>query len=116
MGKLTTHVLDTANGRPAAGVRLVLSRLDGEARIAFVEALTNPDGRTDATLLEGDAFCPGIYELAFHTGAYFAGTGPHDPLAFLDVIPLRFGVQDASSHYHVPLLVTPWSFSTYRGS
>jgi 5-hydroxyisourate hydrolase len=116
LGKLTTHVLDTANGRPAAGVRIVLSRLDGEARIALGEARTNIDGRVDAPLIEGDPFSPGIYELAFHIGAYFSGTRTTDPLAFLDVIPLRFGVKDANAHYHVPLLVTPWSFSTYRSS
>lgn len=116
MGRLTTHILDTANGRPAEGVRIELCRLDGETRVHLKDAVTNHDGRVDAPLLDGPAFTPGIYELSFHIGGYFAAGEAHDPLRFLDVIPLRFGVRDAQAHYHVPLLVTPWSFSTYRGS
>ena len=116
MGRLTTHVLDTANGRPAAGVRVTVSRRDGERSERLASAETNADGRVDAPLLEGVALVPGVYEIAFHIGAYFAATGAHDPLSFLDVVPLRFGVADPDAHYHVPLLVTPWSYSTYRGS
>ncbi len=114
MGRLTTHVLDTAAGRPAAGVRFVLRR-DGEAG-ALVEGRTNDDGRADRPLLEGAAFKPGRYELTFHVGDYFRarGTALADP-PFLDVIALRFGTAD-DSHYHVPLLVSPFGYSTYRGS
>jgi 5-hydroxyisourate hydrolase len=112
MGRLTTHVLDTAIGRPAAGVRVVLRR-DGEA---LAEAITNADGRTDKPLLDGAAFQPGRYELTFHVGDYFRGRGATlaDP-PFLDVIPLRFAIAD-DGHYHVPLLVSPFGYSTYRGS
>jgi 5-hydroxyisourate hydrolase len=119
MGRLTTHVLDTANGRPAAGIPITVSRIDaGGIMQQLGKAVTNDDGRVDAPLLEGDTLVPGIYELAFHIGAYFAARGKsaHDPLSFLDVIPIRFGVADASAHFHVPLLVTPWSYATYRGS
>ena len=121
MGRITTHILDTAHGCPAQGVRLTLSRLDGETRLLVKEAVTNHDGRADAPLLEGAALTVGVYEIIFHIGAYFAqtasaGVGASAGPAFLDLIPLRFGVADAGAHYHVPLLVTPWSFSTYRGS
>jgi 5-hydroxyisourate hydrolase len=116
MGRLTTHVLDTANGRPAVGVRITVSRIEAGAAHQLAAAVTNHDGRVDAPLLEGDALVPGIYELAFHVGPYFAAAGKHDPLSFLDVIPIRFGVADTAAHYHVPLLVTPWSYATYRGS
>jgi 5-hydroxyisourate hydrolase len=117
MGRVTTHILDTAAGRPAAGVRVTVARVEGETRVTLGDAVTNHDGRVDAPLLEGETLTPGVYELCFHVGAYFAGTaGLHDPLAFLDVVPLRFGVADATAHYHVPLLVTPWSYATYRGS
>jgi 5-hydroxyisourate hydrolase len=114
MGRLTTHVLDTASGKPAAGVRVVLRR-DGDAAVV-AEATTNSDGRLDKPLLEGDAFKPGRYELAFHVGDYFRKTDVKlaDP-AFLDVIPLRFAVAD-DAQYHVPLLVSPYGYSTYRGS
>jgi 5-hydroxyisourate hydrolase len=114
MGRLTTHVLDTSSGKPAAGVRVVLCR-DGEAS-PLVEGSTNADGRMDKPLLEGADFKAGRYELTFHVGDYFraSGTKLADP-AFLDVIPLRFSIAD-DVHYHVPLLVSPYSYSTYRGS
>lgn len=112
-GRLTTHVLDTANGRPAAGVKIVLSQ-DGRA---LKSVMTNADGRTDEPLLAGDAFTAGVYELVFHIGDYFSAPGNSgaDP-RFLDEIPIRFGIADADAHYHVPLLASPWSYSTYRGS
>jgi 5-hydroxyisourate hydrolase len=115
MGRITTHVLDTAAGRPAAGLKVVLSRLDGVPG-TVAEALTNADGRVDRPLLEGAAFAPGRYEIVFHVGDYFrdAGVALPDP-PFLDVVPLRFGVS-ADAHYHVPLLVSPFAYSTYRGS
>ena len=109
MGRLTTHVLDTAGGRPAAGVRYELFALDG-ARRRVAEGRTNADGRGDAPLLEGAGLVAGRYELVFHIGAYF-GQAP-----FLDEVPVRFAVADADQHYHVPLLVSPWSYTTYRGS
>jgi 5-hydroxyisourate hydrolase len=112
MGRLSTHVLDTSVGRPGAGVRLVLRR-DGEV---LVDIRTNADGRTDKPLLEGAAFRTGAYELTFHVGDYFRARGT--PLAdppFLDVIPLRFSIAD-DADYHVPLLVSPFGYSTYRGS
>ena len=118
MGRLSTHVLDTAAGRPAAGVGLTLVRLepDGtETPVARCE--TNADGRTDPPLLSGEAMRVGTYEIRFAVAAYFrqGGTALPDP-PFLDVIPLRFGIADPEANYHVPLLVSPWSFSTYRGS
>lgn len=110
MGRLTTHVLDTANGRPGAGMAVELFRLEGE-RATLVKAVkTNADGRTDGPLLEGAAFTAGTYELRFHVGAYFSSQG------FLEVVPVRFVIRDASAHYHVPLLCSPWSYTTYRGS
>ena len=117
MGKLTTHVLDTANGHPAAGMRLELWRVDGSSRERLLETVTNDDGRCDAPLLQGDALRAGRYELVFEAGAYFARQGAKvaEP-PFLDRIPLAFGIADPAAHYHVPLLVSPWSFSTYRGS
>jgi len=117
MGRLTTHVLDTAHGRPAAGVRVTLYRnLDG--RYALIkDAITDLDGRCDAPKLEGSAFAAGRYRLVFAAGEYFARTGaalPDPP--FVDDVVLDFGVADGAAHYHVPLLVSPWSWSTYRGS
>lgn len=118
MGKLTTHVLDTAHGRAGAGMRVALHALDGHgARACLVEFVTNADGRCDAPLLEGDALKPGIYELAFAVGDYFADLGVALPTPrFLDTVVLRVGIADANAHYHVPLLCSPWSYSTYRGS
>lgn len=115
MGRLTTHVLDTANGGPGSGIEVRLYAADGERRL-LANATTNADGRTAAPLLEGQAFGPGSYELEFEVGAYFAAR--RHALAeppFLDVVVLRFQLAD-DGHYHVPLLVSPWSYSTYRGS
>jgi 5-hydroxyisourate hydrolase len=116
MGRLTTHVLDTARGVPAAGMKIELYALAGGRKLV-VSAVTNANGRTDAPLLDGAALAAGSYELVFAVGAYFraAGVTLPDP-AFLDEVPLRFGIADASAHYHVPLLCSPWSYSTYRGS
>lgn len=120
MGRLTTHVLDTARGCPGAGMRVELFALDdpaGTGRRRIVSTTTDADGRCDAPLLEGEALVAGTYELVFHAGDYFraAGADVPDP-AFVDIAVLRFGIADAGSHYHVPLLVSPWSYSTYRGS
>jgi 5-hydroxyisourate hydrolase len=115
MGRITTHVLDTAAGRPASGLKVVLTRLDGTPE-AIAVGVTNQDGRLDRPLLEGAAFATGRYEIMFHVGDYFRGTGialPDPP--FLDLVPLRFGVAE-DAHYHVPLLVSPFAYSTYRGS
>lgn len=117
-GWLSTHVLDTATGRPAAGVGVSLWRLDGRARTLLVQAVTNADGRCDAPLLKGDDFRPGLYELVFAAGAYLragGGAALSEPL-FLDEIPIRFGLADPQAHYHVPLLLSPYGYSTYRGS
>ncbi|WP_114814952.1 hydroxyisourate hydrolase [Paraburkholderia kururiensis] len=117
MGKLTTHVLDTANGRPGAGVKVELFALAGDTRRALKTTTTNHDGRCDEPLLEGASFATGEYELVFHAGDYFAATGAQLPQPrFVDRVVLRFGIADANAHYHVPLLVSPWSYSTYRGS
>jgi 5-hydroxyisourate hydrolase len=117
MGKLTTHVLDTVEGRPAAGMAVELSVLDGAAWKPLKSLRTNADGRTDAPLLEGAALAQGQYRLVFDVAAYFRGRGvalPEPP--FLDRVPLRFGIADPQAHYHVPLLCSPWTYSTYRGS
>ena len=113
-GRLTTHVLDTSAGRPAAGLALTLKRI-GEPS-ALAERVTNADGRVDGAILEGPAFRTGIYELTFHVGDYFrrAGIDLPEP-AFLDIVPIRFGLAE-EGHYHVPLLVSPYAYSTYRGS
>ncbi|MFM0593317.1 MULTISPECIES: hydroxyisourate hydrolase [Paraburkholderia] len=117
MGKLTTHVLDTANGRPGAGIKVELFALSGDTRRALKTTTTNDDGRCDQPLLEGEALVPGEYELVFGAGDYFASIGTKVPEPrFVDRVVLRFGVADAAAHYHVPLLVSPWSYSTYRGS
>ena len=117
MGKLTTHVLDLANGCPAAGMRVSLFRRDdGEARLLKTVVL-NADGRADSALLEGAEHRPGRYRLVFAVAAYFAGRGTAlaEP-PFLDEVPLDFGIAAADQHYHVPLLASPWAYSTYRGS
>ncbi|HEY0010129.1 MAG TPA: hydroxyisourate hydrolase [Tepidisphaeraceae bacterium] len=111
-GKLSTHVLDTASGKPASGVMIRLYR---EAQL-LTETRTNSDGRTDAPLLTGEALTTGTYRLEFEVGDYFAATGNNDAKQFLDVVLVVFVVSDLSRSYHVPLLVSPWSYSTYRGS
>jgi len=117
MGKLTTHVLDTANGRPGAGIKVELFALSGDTRRALKTTITNDDGRCDQPLLEGDALVTGEYELVFGAGDYFASIGTKVPEPrFVDRVVLRFGVANAGAHWHVPLLVSPWSWSTYRGS
>lgn len=117
MGKLTTHVLDTAHGRPGAGIQVELFQIDGDARHMLKCISTNDDGRCDAPLLEGAAFTAGEYELVFHAGDYFGRAGIDLPTPrFVDRVVLRFGIADATAHYHVPLLVSPWAYSTYRGS
>ena len=117
-GRLSTHVLDTHSGRPAAGISIELTELSdlGEARVV-ARAITNSDGRTDQPLIGGRPVPIGRYELAFHVGGYFADRGvPLSDPPFLDRIPLHFAVSDPEGHLHVPLLVTPWSYATYRGS
>ncbi len=114
MGWLSTHVLDTARGVPAVGVRVVLSRVSGNRRHKLAEFVTNRDGRVDGPLLEGAGFSTGHYELIFGAGDYLRAHGQPD--AFLDQVPVRFAVTDAAAHYHVPLLLSPFGYSTYRGS
>ena len=115
-GFLTTHVLDTARGCPAEGLTIELYRIEGDSRTHLKTLKTNDDGRTDEHILPTDKFETGTYELVFHAGAYLNATGtpPKSP-RFLDVIPLRFGMSE-ESHYHVPLLLSPFGYSTYRGS
>jgi 5-hydroxyisourate hydrolase len=115
-GFLTTHVLDTARGCPAAGLRIVLFRLAGAGRTLCAEMVTNADGRTDTPILPQEAFETGEYELVFHAGDYLRATGQAgaEPL-FLDQVPIRFGMA-LEDHYHVPLLLSPYGYSTYRGS
>ena len=116
MGRLTTHVLDIAQGRPADGMSVALYRFCGERRLV-AEATTNDDGRLDSPILEGGDFESGVYELEFGAGEYFRRHQPElpDP-SFVGDVVLRFGIADCDQHYHVPLLVSPWSYSTYRGS
>ena len=118
MGQLTTHVLDTTNGRPAAGMRVRLYALAAGGAPALLKDLTlNHDGRADAPLLDGATMRTGRYRLEFDVAAYFRSCGaelPEPP--FLDTVPLDFGLADTAAHYHVPLLASPWSYATYRGS
>ena len=116
-GYLTTHVLDTARGKPAVGLKIMLYRVSGMNHDKLVEMVTNADGRTDTPILPGGKFVPGVYELVFCAGEYLHGAGlkAPEPL-FLDEIPIRFGMSDAAAHYHVPLLLSPYGYSTYRGS
>lgn len=125
MGRLTTHVLDTMHGRPAAQLTIRLLRVDPDAsegqrpaRLTLLKTVcTNADGRIDAPLLAGDELVAGVYELHFAVGAYFAAQGVTTPdPPFLNVVPVSFGIADPTAHYHVPLLVSPWAYSTYRGS
>ncbi len=116
MGRLTTHVLDTSSGRPGRGIAVTLWRLDGGRR-ELKRAVTNADGRCDAPLLEGADFVAGTYELVFSAGAYFAAAGVALPEPkFLDDVVIRFGIAAPDQHYHVPLLISPYGYSTYRGS
>lgn len=121
MGRLSTHVLDTANGTPARGMRIALSRRNAGAWEPIKSVITDDDGRTGGPLLEGPALVKGEYLLLFDVGAYFresgraGGTAPAEP-PFLDQVPVQFGIADPALHYHVPLLCSPWSYSTYRGS
>jgi 5-hydroxyisourate hydrolase len=118
-GRLTTHVLDTAQGQPAAGLEIALWALDADraSRRLLRSVRTDADGRTDGPLLEGDALAAGVYELVFAVGAYFAAQGlATDTPPFLGEVVVRFGIADPQAHYHVPLLTSPWSYSTYRGS
>ncbi|MDQ2819827.1 MAG: hydroxyisourate hydrolase [Pseudomonadota bacterium] len=117
MGKISTHVLDTTIGKPGAGVTVELYRVDATARTLMRADITNVDGRCSVPLLEGDALVAGNYELVFGAGDYFAAQGvalPDPP--FLDRVILAFGIADPAQNYHVPLVLTPWSYSTYRGS
>ena len=116
-GYLTTHVLDTAKGCPAAGLKIALYRVTGNSHRKIAETVTNDDGRTDSPILPVDSFQTGTYELVFFAGDYLRASGQagDDPL-FLDQVPIRFGMSDAAAHYHVPLLLSPYGYSTYRGS
>jgi 5-hydroxyisourate hydrolase len=117
MGHLSTHVLDTAHGCPAAGMQVRLQRLDAAGPVTLREIKLNHDGRGDGPLLDAAAMAVGRYRLVFEVAAYFRARGvalPQPP--FLDAVPLDFGIADAAGHYHVPLLVSPWAYSTYRGS
>ena len=118
MTGLTTHVLDTASGAPASGLVIDLYRIDGDVREKLMTVTTNADGRIDGgPILSGETSVIGIFELVFHAGDYLRARGVAltEP-AFLDVIPIRFGISDVSAHYHVPLLISPYGYSTYRGS
>jgi hydroxyisourate hydrolase len=115
-GKLSTHVLDLVSGRPAAGVRIELTRI-APGPALHKTAVTNADGRTDAPLLAAGELTAGTYQLEFHVAEYFGSKNvPPGTVPFLDVVPVRFGIGDPTASYHVPLLVTPWSYNTYRGS
>ena len=117
MPRLSTHVLDTVKGGPAAGMRIDLHRLDVEGLPRHLASVTtNADGRTDAPLLAGDALAAGTYRLTFHVGEYFAAAGSPDACRFLREVPVVFGIDDPAATYHVPLLVSPFGYSTYRGS
>jgi len=117
MGRLTTHVLDAAHGCPGSAIKVELYRVEGERLVRIASTVTNSDGRCDGPLLQGDDYRSGVYQLQFHAGDYYRarGTALPDP-AFLDVVVLRFGIDAGQEHYHVPLLISPYSYSTYRGS
>jgi len=116
MGKLTTHILDTAYGKPASGVQVRLFRLE-ETRVLVKTDITNSDGRLDSPMMDDETMAVGKYEIEFEIGSYFrAMNAPMDEPAFVDDVVLRFGIANADQHYHVPLLASPWSYSTYRGS
>lgn len=117
MGRLSTHILDTARGRPAAGVDIDLFFLGGGARQHLARYRSNSDGRTDEPLLDSEDMVVGVFELVFHIGDYFAESGIALPdTRFLDSVPVRFGIADPEANYHIPLLVSPYGYSTYRGS
>ena len=116
MGKLTTHILDTAAGVPGGNIRIVVTRLEPDHQLV-ADVVSNGDGRTDSPILDGSAFTAGVYQLEFHVGEYYKNRGLSLPEpAFLDIVTLRVGLADASQNYHVPLLVSPFGYSTYRGS
>jgi len=117
MGRLTTHVLDAAHGCPGSSIKVELYRVEGQQLELVNTALTNSDGRVDAPLLQGDDYRTGVYQLQFSAGAYYRARGVQLPdTAFQDVVVLRFGIDEQQEHYHVPLLISPYSYSTYRGS
>ena len=117
MGKLSTHVLDTTQGKPGAGVRIELYAVGAAGRVLIKTETTNADGRCSQPLLEGDAMQPGRYELVFAAGDYFAAQGVALPQPrFIDQLTIAFGIANTAENYHVPLVVSPWSYSTYRGS
>ncbi len=115
-GFLTTHVLDTAHGRPAAGMEIELARFESGERHVLKTVKTNEDGRTDEPLLAEAEFEIGEYEIVFSAGDYFARESDMSDPPFLNRVPIRFGISDPEAHYHVPLLASPWAYSTYRGS
>ncbi len=117
MGRLTTHVLDTARGKPAGGMTIELVEVTGETRRSAKTVTTNSDGRCDGPLLEDAAFKTGVWEMNFHVAEYFSACDVDvSTPPFLDVVTIRFGIAEEDQNYHVPLLVSPWSYSTYRGS
>jgi 5-hydroxyisourate hydrolase len=117
MGRLTTHILDTARGCPAARVQIDLFAVTESGQTEIATVTTNEDGRCDAPVLEGADFAVGTYELQFHVGDYLRANGAElEAPAFLDIVPIRFGIASAEEHYHVPLLISPYGYSTYRGS
>jgi 5-hydroxyisourate hydrolase len=116
-GKLTTHILDITRGSPAAGMKIELWSLAGENRTLLKAAQTGSDGRTERPLLTGDEMTAGTFELVFFVGDYFASrAAPSSKIRFLDQVPVRFGIADVKASYHIPLLCSPWAYSTYRGS
>ncbi len=117
MGRLTTHVLDAAHGCPGSAIKVELYRVEEAGLQLLAHTVTNSDGRCDAPLLEGEAYRSGVYQLQFAAGEYYRARGLVSPsTAFLDVVVLRFGIDAQQEHYHVPLLLSPYSYSTYRGS
>ena len=116
MTKLTTHVLDLYSGKPGKGIKVELFYINGQERLKLNSIVLNSDGRSDKPLVEKDRFKNGKYELVFYIGDYFKGISKVNDVPFLDDVVIRFGISDPSEHYHVPLLVSPWSYSTYRGS
>ena len=116
MTKLTTHVLDVYSGKPGKGIKVELFYINGQERSKLNSIVLNSDGRTDGPLVEKDRFKKGKYELVFYIGDYFKNVSSVKEVPFLDDVVIRFGISNPSEHYHVPLLVSPWSYSTYRGS